>query len=238
MLRLFAAVIGVLAASPAHALTVTPITLEMTPTGQRARAVITITNSSNEPTAVEPVFDKITLSERGTATREPTQGENFLILPLQALLQPGATQTFRLQWVGPPDIPQSESYFVTFNQLPIQSLSKQTGLSILTAFSVAVNVAPLSARPTIQLISTDLDTSGNPAITVQNPTAAHALLKDASIIIHADGLDFEVPTTALQQSYGHGLLQPWSKRRFILPVTLPANTRSLSATLNYRPPGN
>lgn len=236
MLRLFAALMGVLAGMPAHALTVTPITIEMSSTGKNTRAVITITNTSNEPTAIEPTFDRVTLSESGTASREEGGAENFLILPLQAMLQPGATQTFRVQWVGAPDIPQSESYFITFNQLPVEGITKKAGLSILTAFSVAVNVAPSIVRPAIQLINTSLDQSGKPVITVQNPTAAHALMKDASITVHADGHDYEVSMPGFQQSYGNGLLQPWRKRRFVLPMELPPGTRALSASLDYKPP--
>ena len=236
MLRLFAALLGVLAAMPAHALTVTPITLEMSSTGKRTRAVITITNSSNEPTAIEPTFDRVMLSENGTATREEGGADNFLILPLQAMLQPGATQTFRVQWVGAPDIPQSESYFITFNQLPIAGLTKKTGLAILTAFSVAVNVAPSAVRPSMQLVDTSMGESGKPIITVQNPTAAHALMKDSSITVHADGHDYEMSMPAFQQSYGNGLLQPWRTRKFVLPVDLPPGTRSLSASLTYKPP--
>lgn len=238
MLRLVAVIIGVLAAMPAHGLTVTPITLEMSSMGKQARAVITITNTSNEVTAIEPTFDKVTLSEDGNVTREEAGDDNFLILPLQALLQPGATQTFRVQWVGAPDIPQSESYFITFNQLPVQGLSKKAGLTILTAFSVAVNVAPAFSRPSLQLVSTALDASGKAVITVQNPSAAHALLRHATITLNADGNNYDVPLELLQQTYGNGLLQPWRKRRFVLPVDLPTGTRSVSASLVYTPPVN
>ncbi len=238
MLRLVAVLIGVLAAMPAHALTVTPITLEMSAAGKQTRAVITITNSSDEVTAIEPTFDKVSLSEDGNVTREATSADNFLILPLQAMLQPGATQTFRVQWVGAPDIPQSESYFITFNQLPIEDLAQKKGLTILTAFSVAVNVSPASARPAMQLVGTGLNSSGKPVITVQNPTAAHALLRHAVITVHADGSDYEVPAAGIQQAYGNGLLQPWRKRRFVLPVDLPPGTRSVTASLNYSPPAN
>ena len=236
MIRLLAVLLGVLAAMPAHALTVTPITVEMNSAGPRTRAVITITNSSNEVTAVEPSFNRVTLNEHGSTTREEGGSDNFLILPLQAMLQPGATQTFRLQWVGAPDIPQSESYFVTFNQLPIEGLMKKTGLTILTAFSVAVNVAPLSARPVVQLVATSIDASGKPAITVQNPTASHALMKDAAITVHADGTDYPLSLADFQQAYGNGLVQPWRTRRFVLPVELPRGVTSVTATLNFKAP--
>lgn len=239
MIRILAVLLGVCAAAPAHALSVTPITLEMSSAGKWARAVITLSNPSAEPTAVEPAFERVTLDENGKATREAVTGDNFLLLPLQALLPPGASQTFRLQWVGPPDIPQSESYFVTFNQLPVQGLAKKTGLAVLAGFSVAVNVSPLLARPAITLVSTGVDRSEaktRPAITVQNPTAAHALLRHAAITIDADGATYQLDGETFAQTYGNGLLQPWSKRRFILPIDLPPGTRGITASIEYQPP--
>ena len=239
MNRFVAVLFGVLAAAPAHALSVTPVTLEMSSAGKGTRAVITLTNPSAEPTAIEPTFERVTLDENGQATRQPVAGDHFLLMPLQALLPPGASQTFRLQWVGPPDIPQSESYFVTFNQLPVQGLAKRTGLTILAGFSVAVNVSPLEARPNIALVTAALDrTAGKtrPAITVQNPTPAHALLKHATITIHADGTPYQLDGDTFAQTYGNGLLQPWSKRRFVLPIDLPPGTRAITASIAYRPP--
>lgn len=239
MIRSIAMLLGVLAAAPAHALSITPITLEMSSTGKGTRAVITLANPSTEPVAIEPAFERIILDEHGNATREPVTGDHFLLLPLQALLPPGASQTFRLQWVGPPDIPQSESYFVTFNQLPVQGLAKKAGLTILAGFSVAVNVSPLQARPHIALVAADVDhTDGKtrPTITVQNPTAAHALLKHADLTIAANGVTYELPAHAFEEALGTGLLQPWHKRRFVLPIDLPHGTRAVTATITYRPP--
>lgn len=239
MIRILAVLLGVCAAAPAHALSVTPITLEMSSAGKGARAVITLSNPSAEPTAVEPTFERVTLDENGKTKREPVAGEHFLLLPLQALLPPGASQTFRLQWVGPPDIPQSESYFVTFNQLPVQGLAKRTGLTVLAGFSVAVNVSPPQARPDIVLVYAAIDrTEGKtrPALTVQNPTAAHALLRHATITLTADGTTYRLDGETFAQAYGNGLLQPWSKRRFILPIDLPPGTRSVTASIDYHPP--
>lgn len=239
MTRFFAVLFGVLAAVPAHALSVTPITIEMTSAGKGARAIITISNQTSEPTAIEPSFERIAIGQDGSVTRETVTGENFLLLPLQSLLQPGTSQTFRLQWVGPPDIPQSESYFITFNQLPVSGVAKKQGLVILTGFSVAVNVSPLHAVPVIDLVSTDVArTKGkaHPAITVQNPSACHALLKHATVTINADGTTFTLHGHNIEETFGNGLLQPWSKRRFVLPIDLPPNTDAVTASITYRPP--
>lgn len=240
MLRAFAVLLGVLAAVPAHALSIAPITVEMTSSGRNARAVVTITNNSNEAAAIEPTFERVTILEDGAVIRKPVSGESFLVLPLQTMVPPGATQTFRIQWVGAPDIPQSESYFITFNQLPVQGLAKKTGITLLAAFSVAVNVAPTFAKPHVDLVTTNIDRTQHtprPAITVQNPSPVHALLKHAAIIVHADGIDYQLEPLRFEHTYGNGLLQPWAKRRFVLPVDLPPGTKAVTATMTFNPPG-
>lgn len=235
MIRIFAVLLGMCAAAHAHALTITPITLELSAAGKETRAVITITNPTNEPAAIEPMFERVTIGENGTVTREAVSADNFLLMPLQSVLPPGAAQTFRLQWIGPPDLPQSESYYITFNQLPVQGLARRTGVTLLTSFSVAVNVSPASGRSAVQLVSTGMEGT-RPTITVQNPTATHALLKYADITINAADTTIPVPRHAFEQMYGNGLLQPWSKRTFTLPIDLPAHVGPISAALHYEPP--
>ncbi len=239
MLRFLAVVLGVLAAAPAHALSITPISIELNAAGKATRAVITVTNITDEPIAVEPAFERITIDENGMVERHATDAGNFLLLPLQSMLQPGTSQTFRLQWVGAPDIPQSESYYITFNQLPVKGISKLVGVTVLTSFSVAVNVRPISAHPDVQLVGTGVDrerANPRPTITVQNPTPAHALLKHADITVYANEQEFVLPRHQFEQVYGNGLIQPWSKRRFVLPINLPVNASTVSASVSYQPP--
>lgn len=241
MFRFLAALCGVFAAMPAHALSVTPITIEMKSVGNSARATITVTNPTSQPTAIEPTFDRVSISENGAVSRKEDDGGNFLIMPLQAVIPPGGTQTFRLQWLGEPNLPRSESYFITFNQLLIRGLAATTGITVLTAFSVAVNVNPAGIPPAITLTSTEIDTSSGtprPVITVENPTQAHALLKDAAITVIADGVQLPVPVHDFEQAFGTGLLQPWARRRFVLPIDLPPTTQTITARIDYHPTGD
>lgn len=235
MYRVLAALFGVFAAMPAHALSVTPITIEMAAAGKSSRATVTITNPSPDATAIEPSFSRVEISESGASNQTAGGDENFLIMPMQALIPPGASQTFRLQWVGPPDLPQSESYFVTFNQLPVKGLAEHTGITLLTSFSVAVNVAPTFIRPEIELIDIQHRQDGT-AVTVQNPTAAHALLKHAVITVFADGAAHTVDASDVERMYGAGLVQPWKRRTFVLPFPFPTPARTLSASIDYKPP--
>ena len=63
-------------------------------------------------------------------------------LGVQAMIQPGQTQTFRVQYVGDPDLARSKHYYVTVAQLPVQMPQGQSAIQILYNFQVLVSVSP------------------------------------------------------------------------------------------------
>src|SRR5262249_42708652 len=103
---------------PAAATTVSPLNIEMPAVGPTARAHIEVTNTSTDPIAIEPTVTQMTLDEHGKAQHVPS-AQDFLVLPPSALIPPGGVQTFRVQWLGGPDLPQSRSYMVAMNELPL-----------------------------------------------------------------------------------------------------------------------
>ena len=86
----------VMSADAAHATSVTPMNIEMTAAGPRARAQIIVTNTSHEPVAIEPTANRVVLDEHGKSSSSPG-ADDFLIMPTQALIAPGSSQTFRVQ---------------------------------------------------------------------------------------------------------------------------------------------
>jgi fimbrial chaperone protein len=220
----------------AAATTVTPINIEMTAGGVRARSQIVVTNTSSEPIAIEPTVAVQVLSETGKAQASPA-GEDFLILPTQALVAPGGSQTFRVQWLGGPDLAQSRSYLITMNELPVRGLTSRAGVRIILSFAVAVNVAPVGARAALHVVSSGIKSGGarHPYVVLNNPTARHALLKDAEITVAGDGWSKTLPPGSLQNVLGTGLVQPNRQRMFVLPVDVPASVQQLSVAVDYRP---
>ena len=51
----------------------------------------------------------------------------FLVVPPQALMPPGATQNFRIQWVGEPQLCESQSYMLPV-ELPANVTQVQASL--------------------------------------------------------------------------------------------------------------
>jgi P pilus assembly chaperone PapD len=235
------ALAGVLLAgamAPAAAMSVTPIHVEMTSAGQGGRAQVTVTNDSAEPLPVEGVIQKMTLTEDGTQQLQPA-GEDFLVFPPQALIPPGASQVFRVQWVGEPMINASESFLLSMNQIPVKLPAGKSAVQVVMSFGVVINVAPPQGTPALNLVGTGVakDKQGkrHPTITVENPTNIHALLPQSTIQLSGGSWSYSMQPLELSEKVGIGLVQPGSKRRFILPVDLPPEVSSVQASLDFKP---
>jgi len=137
--------------SPAHALNVQPLALDMVAIGANSRGTIQIVNDSAKPLPVDVSFKKLDIGPDGKTTELPAKDE-FLIFPPQAVVPPGATQSFRIQWAGAPDIKKSETYMVSVNQLPIKMKPGESGVQMVFTFGVIVNVAPVGGQSALKVL--------------------------------------------------------------------------------------
>ena len=224
--------------SAAQAMTVTPIQVEMTPAGGRSHAQISVVNNSNQPLPIEAVIQRATLDEGGIPKGSPA-GDEFLIMPPQALIAPGATQKFRVQWLGDPMIAQSESYLLLMNQVPVKMPAGKSGVQMVMSMGVMINVAPAQGTPSLKVVSTGVTTDRagkrRPTITVHNPSNVHALLPRATINLNAGSWAATLSPKQLGEQMGIGLVQPGKRRRFVLPVDLPAGVTNVQASLEMSP---
>lgn len=225
----------VLAAASAQAMSVRPIQIEMLSVGG-TRPQFSVDNDSKEPLPVEIVIQKLTLDENG-GRKLSKANDKFLVFPPQALIQPGSTQVFRLQWVGEPQIAQSESYMLSVNQIPVKLPAGKSAVQIVMSFGVVVNVAPPAGLPALKLVGTGTttDKSGKrfPTITVENTSKTHALLPQAIIKLSGGSWAYTMSASEISQKVGIGLVQPGAKRKFTLPVDLPAGVSSVQATMDF-----
>lgn len=220
----------------AAATTVSPVNIEMTAAGPRSRTQISVTNTSNQPIAVEPTTDALTIVPEGCTSTTPAD-DAFLILPAQALIPPGATQVFRVQFVGDPAARQSHSYLITMSELPIRELTSHAGVQLQVSFAVAVNVAPVSGTAALTVVQSGVkrDKAGKskPYVVLENPTPVHALLRDADVSIADGAWSKRITPAALEAALGTGLVQPGARREFMLPADLPPGTHTITARVDY-----
>lgn len=222
----------------ASAMTVTPTQIEMRSIGRSSRSAITVLNNGENALAVELVVKTATLDEVGVPKTNPA-GEEFLIMPPQALIAPGATQNFRIQWLGEPLLAKSETFLIYVNQIPVKLPKRARGVQVVFGMGVMVNVAPPTGEPALEVVRSGIVTDAlgrrHPTLTVLNPTNVHALFPQSTVRISGGGWSETLSSGELAQIIGIGLVQPGHRRRFILPVTLPPDARSVQSSIEFRP---
>jgi len=237
LFRLVAAVLMFALIAPgeaAHAMTVSPTQVELISAGSHSRGQITVVNNSSVPLPVEAVIQSVSLDEMGMPKPVKTSDE-FLVMPPQALIAPGATQNFRVQWLGDPMLAASQSYLLYMNQIPVKLPQGKSGVQIVMSMGVIINVAPPQGAPSLQIVDTGVTTDKqgkrHPTLTVQNPSKVHALLPQSTIRLTAAGWSTTLTPGMLNETIGIGLVQPGKRRKFVLPVELPAGVGSVRASL-------
>lgn len=133
-------------ASTAQAARVTPMSLDLQPTGTRSSARIEVTNNEDKQLPMEVRMYKGVIGERGELDLQPAD-EKFLVFPPQTLIGPNGQQVFRVQYL--PDAPpmQSEVYYAAVSQVPVQLPADQSRIQVLMRFNVLVNVVPDGTKP-------------------------------------------------------------------------------------------
>ncbi len=224
-----------------HAMGVNPVVMEMTSAGRGSKGSIRVINDGKNKLPVEIVISRVELGPEGEQSLRPA-GEEFLVFPPQALVPPGATQNFRVQWVGNPDIPESQSYIFSVNQVPVKMPKGQSGVQLVFNFGTVVNVGPPSGTPAIKLLKSEIskDRRGNrrPTITLKNSSNVHARLSDATVKLSGNGWSETMTPAILRQRLGVGLIQPGKIRKLVLPVDIPANVTDIRTEIEYKPKKN
>lgn len=235
--------LGLFMAAAAYAMSVSPILLDLKPSGRQASGQIRVVNTSQGTLPVELKVKTASVGPDGRVTTSDEGVDDLLMFPPQALIAPGATQVFRVQWIGDPDIPRSKTFMVSVAQQPVALPAETSGIQLLYDFQVVVNVAPLTGQPNLQVRGAELTTDERgvrrAALTVSNDSNVHGYLSGASLRLE---LRDDRGGRVWSQSYspddlrarvGIGLLQPGATRRFLLPFDLPSEGTTITAEVSY-----
>jgi P pilus assembly chaperone PapD len=221
-------------------MSVEPMSFDMATSGKAARQSFKVSNRGTKPLPVEITTAMLELGPNGEQTTKLAT-ENFLIYPAQAMIPPGGSQVFRVQWIGDPEIKKSETYRFNVSQVPVKLPKGTSGIQILMSFGVTVNVAPLQGKSDIVVMKAapvkGKDGKRLAALTVKNPGNKHAYLQKSSIRLSGGGWSAEMTPGEIAQKVGLGIVQPGKERRFVLPVEVPANVSAIDATVKFRPEG-
>lgn len=130
----------------AEAARVTPMVLEIRPTGTGAIARIEVTNDEDREIPFEISMHRATISETGEVVLEPAD-DRFVVFPPQIVLGPRSQQVFRVQFLPDPDLDTSQIYYASIAQLPVALQPTESRIQVLMRFNVLVNVVPPDTTP-------------------------------------------------------------------------------------------
>ena len=238
---LFCALAGALPAPAALAMTVQPVVIDLQTSGRAMSQVVTVENTFASPLPVELTIQELELTADGVKQTGKDNGD-LLVFPPQALIPAGQTQTFRVQYVGDPDLKRSRHYYITVAQLPVKLPQGQSAIQILYNFQVLVSVEPQGMKPAITVTSATIghDAKGKPVplLTVGNTSGAHGYLANGHLrIVEKDASGKEVFRRTLsgaeiQQTMGFGLIGGNQTRKVTVPVELPQDGGSIDASFS------
>lgn len=225
----------------AHAMTVQPVVIDLKTSGRDMSQVVTVENTFANPLPVELTVQELRLTEDGVAATGTDPGD-LLVFPPQALIQPGQTQTFRVQYVGDPALAASKHYYITVAQLPVKLPEGQSAIQILYNFQVLASISPAGLKPQLEVKSAQIgkDANGKPVavLTVANPSAVHGYLSANKLrLIEKDAAGKEqfrrtLSGPEIQQTVGFGLIGSGQTRKVTIPVELPLSDGTVEASIS------
>lgn len=182
--------------SPAAALTFTPIEMEFSPSGRGATQTFRLANNDAEPAAVEITVRSRAMARNGDDVLGDAD-EQFNIFPAQVVLQPGQTQSVRVQYTGDAAIEQEKAFRLIAEQLPVDvGQAPQTGgrMRLLVKYVASVYVLPRNARPSVTVSEARIAQEAGQRwllVTVHNGGGSHKILKNAQLVMGSLSLSGE-----------------------------------------------
>jgi P pilus assembly chaperone PapD len=224
---------ALLSATPAAALLVQPIVIELHSTGTKTGGDITVTNDRREPVTVEITVNDLAVPESGDPVVTPETGDDFLIFPPQATIQPGHTQVIRIRWIGDPTIPESKLYMFATTELPIDKIAG-TGVQIVYSIQSLVTVTNPATKSDLHVADVARDFGvvvekpGQPGVKKPGLSLTFANEGNAVDLLSHYQLKLQVPgahpwTKTIQPgeivtSVGLGLVPPNGRRKLFVAV--------------------
>lgn len=234
---------------------VTPMIVEMEPTGRNSIARIELTNDADRDIAYEVQMMSGEISPEGELTLTPAD-DQFVVFPPQAIVEGRSQQVFRVQYVGDDALEQSKIYYLSIKQIPVAFQPGQNQVQVVVNFNVLINVVPDGAQPlatirSAQYVEREISLEGvaeedRPEVTPTEKGIAIDLGNDGTRYFFAGrsnwsitakttaGEDFALQLGGIEMSrvIGTGVVAPGKNRLFFIPTDAPLDNETLSITVD------
>ncbi len=132
---------------------VSPMIVELDPTGRGSIARIDLVNDGLRDLPFEVQMMRGVITPEGSLELTPADAE-FVVFPAQTLVESNSQQVFRIQYVGEGALDRSEVYYMAIRQIPVAFDPGVSQVQMVVNFNVLVNVVPdgAVAEPTVRSI--------------------------------------------------------------------------------------
>lgn len=245
-----------LVALPSRALAsrVTPMIVDMEPTGRNSIARIELTNDADRDIAYEVQMMSGEISPKGELTLTPAE-DQFIVFPPQAIVEGRSQQVFRVEYVGEDALDQSMIYYLSIRQIPVAFQPGQNQVQVVVNFNVLINVVPDGTQPQPDLrsaayverevsmegvaeddipevipvekgIAIDLGNTGNRYF-----FAGRATWSISAKTTAGETFSREFSGVEMSRIIGTGVVAPGKNRLFFIPTDVPLDNATLSITV-------
>lgn len=133
----------------ASATRVSPMVVDLSPSGRGSTGRVVMINDAARDIPFEVLMMRGEISTDGKLEMVPAD-EDFLVFPTQVLVKSNSRQMFRVQYIGNPELAQSEIYYMSIKQIPValETTEESTAqVQVLVNYNILVNIVPDGAKP-------------------------------------------------------------------------------------------
>jgi len=200
------------------ALTVTPMSVELTETGAGSTASFRIENDSDAPIAVIVSVMTRVIEPDGTERNAPA-GNDFLVMPSRVVLDPRSARVVKVQWRGPSPLSVERAYRVLVEQVPVSfGESGGSGIRIMFRYLAALYVVPAGAAGRLSLVSlipAVRDDQNGLLVSIRNDGNKHFITSNPRLLVRDGSGETEFSGDALSGLTGLNILARSSREVFI-----------------------
>jgi P pilus assembly chaperone PapD len=244
--------------SASASLRVTPMTVLLTPSGAQNSSSVQVTNITDRPLRLEATIERRFADDKGDISSTPDD-ERFLIFPALATLEPGASQAFRIQWLGEQTLDKSESFYLFVSTVSDPVLDT-SGFALAYRFGVSVHVVPPGTAEALVATSAELEVTAADAappaasdeedtvgiasaaglkLSVRNNGTRYARMADHQIRLaykSESGAEVRLNEEDIGETIGSGFILPLSERVFHIQIpSAPADGEDIAFQVTPKP---
>lgn len=212
-------------ASPAFALRVSPLYVELESSGSESYFTLQVGNPEDQDVPIEIFIERITVDDDGSELSVEPADDDFIIFPPQVVVPANSRRAMRLQYIGDGNLQQSAHYRAVVSKVPVELEQTETeeivlGINLVIRFGVTINVTPANAvaEPSISFLrkSTGEDGADRYVFRAQNSGNRHFYLSQFDLVVGDDGETKRFIGEGIRTQVGGTLVPAGGDREFEL----------------------